>query len=583
MDCCPICNIDLGCVPLEKLRADHNLQDVRAKLFPHKRINVKAPELVTPVVLPAKRKERSLSSLVVSTPRVSTQIGMTGRRSKSIARKASKGSSFIIEKPVSNSTEDQPESSSSPELLNKFTQSLRQNSAAGEPSNQPNSDRGRGNAPDYWEGKVDLWKPLTCLVEAANRSKSSKFSTQGTLAKSEEQLSYENEGLPRKTKNKEQRKKSKVKDEKNYGDHAPPESERPKRFSRIREKARNFGELAPPQAVLDAASAKLDRRTNPIWFSLVASNEVEGDAPPLPQLSASYLRINMGTLEGVVLISLHSSQGWKYTCFFIQKYLKRKLDLTTEAEVDIKCMGQTVIPTLTLNNLVDLWLQTTSTERVSATIGSSAKEFVMFLTVSGLEAPVSVLFSDSTLWLLPWTLLYGYDHGIVVEEVVQVGGTWGKEFGFQISLCLYLRRCLCFDTIRKALDPRTKLEQSNLRPPISPQTTVLRFIYTDELRRTQYSLQTHLRIGFTRMVYIASWDDFVEKSVQLFRADPEKTRYVMKYRHCDGKLVLKVTDDKECIKFKTDQAQDAKKMEKLNNVFFTLMARGPEVRTENRP
>ncbi|KAL0437403.1 UNVERIFIED_CONTAM: E3 ubiquitin protein ligase DRIP2 [Sesamum radiatum] len=340
MDCCPICNIDLGCVPLEKLswvinvyksalnkkvfplgcnsefliRADHNLQDVRAKLFPHKRINVKAPELVTPVVLPAKRKERSLSSLVVSTPRVSTQIGMTGRRSKSIARKASKGSSFIIEKPVSNSIEDQPESSSSQELLNKFTQNLRQHTR--------------------------------------------------TLAKSEEQLSYENEGLPRKTKNKEQRKKSKVKDEKNYGDHAPPESERPKKFSRIREKARNFGELASPQAVLDAASAKLDRRAYPIWFSLVASNEVEGDAPPLPQISASYLRIK----DGNIPVS------------FIQKYLKRKLDLTSEAEVDIKCMGQTVIPTLTLNNLVDLWLQTTSTERVSATIGSSAKEFVMVLS-----------------------------------------------------------------------------------------------------------------------------------------------------------------------------------------------------------
>ncbi|CAK9173795.1 unnamed protein product [Ilex paraguariensis] len=56
-----------------------------------------------------------------------------------------------------------------------------------------------------------------------------------------------------------------------------------------------------------------------------------------------------------------------------------------------------------------------------------------------------------------------------------------------------------------------------------------------------------------------------------------QTRYAMKYRHCDGKLVLKVTDDKECIKFKTDQAQDAKKMEKLNNIFFTLMARGPDV------
>ncbi|KAF6164791.1 hypothetical protein GIB67_002447 [Kingdonia uniflora] len=32
-----------------------------------------------------------------------------------------------------------------------------------------------------------------------------------------------------------------------------------------------------------------------------------------------------------------------------------------------------------------------------------------------------------------------------------------------------------------------------------------------------------------------------------------------------------------CLKFKTDQAQDAKKMEKLNNIFFTLMARGPDV------
>ncbi|KAK7842007.1 signal recognition particle 9 kda protein [Quercus suber] len=47
------------------------------------------------------------------------------------------------------------------------------------------------------------------------------------------------------------------------------------------------------------------------------------------------------------------------------------------------------------------------------------------------------------------------------------------------------------------------------------------------------------------MVYITSWDEFVERSVQLFRADPDSTRYVMKYRHCDGKLVLKVTDNRE--------------------------------------
>ncbi|KAL5123644.1 Signal recognition particle protein [Glycine soja] len=95
----------------------------------------------------------------------------------------------------------------------------------------------------------------------------------------------------------------------------------------------------------------------------------------------------------------------------------------------------------------------------------------------------------------------------------------------------------------------------------------------EELSRNRVSES----VNYNAMVYITSWDEFVERSVQLFRADPDSTRYVMKYRHCDGKLVLKVTDNRQCLKYKTDQAQEAKKMEKLNNIFFTLMARGPEV------
>ena len=61
----------------------------------------------------------------------------------------------------------------------------------------------------------------------------------------------------------------------------------------------------------------------------------------------------------------------------------------------------------------------------------------------------------------------------------------------------------------------------------------------------------------------------------------------MKYRHCDGKLVLKVTDDKtvlplsqlaipshliflprQCLKYKALHAQVLKKVEKLNNLFL---------------
>ncbi|XP_028079540.1 E3 ubiquitin protein ligase DRIP2-like [Camellia sinensis] len=80
-------------------------------------------------------KERSLSSLVVCTPRVSTQTAMTGRRSKAIARKASsvRSSSFPTEKPVKkeeDSVEDHPEGLSSPETLTKLTQNIRGNNAS---------------------------------------------------------------------------------------------------------------------------------------------------------------------------------------------------------------------------------------------------------------------------------------------------------------------------------------------------------------------------------------------------------------------------------------------------------------------
>uniref|UniRef100_A0A7N0RAD8 SRP9 domain-containing protein n=1 Tax=Kalanchoe fedtschenkoi TaxID=63787 RepID=A0A7N0RAD8_KALFE len=47
-----------------------------------------------------------------------------------------------------------------------------------------------------------------------------------------------------------------------------------------------------------------------------------------------------------------------------------------------------------------------------------------------------------------------------------------------------------------------------------------------------------------------------------------QTRYQTKYRRCDGKLVLKVTDNKECLKYKTNQAQDLKKLEKTRRYSF---------------
>ncbi|KAK4560263.1 hypothetical protein RGQ29_009157 [Quercus rubra] len=368
LECCPICNTDLGCVPLEKLRPDHSLQDVRAKIFPSKRRKVNAPEVVPSTTLPARRKERSLSSLVVNTPRVSTQVTMTGRRSRAVARKAAalQGSRFSIEKLVKkeeDSVRDHPDSSSSPETSNKFPQNTRQSSSPGEPS-QSTPSKETENGAEPWDAKLDLWKPLNCLVEVANRTKSFKSNSQGSDAKLEA-AQTNTEGQGRKTKSKEMKFRSKVEVEKNITDPVSSELGKPKILRRVRRKRKSaFGESEiSPQAVLEAAGGKHERRFGPVWFSLVASEDQEGNAP-LPQIPACYLRLK----DGNIPVS------------FIQKYLMRKLNLTSEAEVEIKCMGQPVVPTLQLYNLVDLWLQTASrSERVPASIGSSAKDFVMVL------------------------------------------------------------------------------------------------------------------------------------------------------------------------------------------------------------
>ncbi|XP_062144031.1 E3 ubiquitin protein ligase DRIP2-like [Alnus glutinosa] len=388
VDCCPVCNIDLGCLPVEKLRPDHNLQDIRAKIFPLKRRKVEAPEVTPTNSLPVKRKERSLSSLVVSTPKVPMQTGLTGRRTKAARKSAAiRGCSFAVEEPAKkeDSAEDHPLSSSSHDSQSKSTRIKRQDFSVAEPSNEQRPNEDRENDVEVTEGKADLWTPLNCLVEAANRTKSSKLHSQGlSLAKSEQHNTHDNEVyMPEikvraesfrapesevympKSKRKELGHKKKVQDE-NNGTTVLPGPVKRRRFRAAgRKSAAASGELHPSaQVMLDAAGSKRNRRNSPIWFSLVASEDRKADVS-LPQISACFLRIKDG----------------KMPVSFIQKYLVKKLDLTSEAEVEIMCRGQPVVPSLQLQNLVDLWFRTASTsKKVPASVGSSAKDFVMVLS-----------------------------------------------------------------------------------------------------------------------------------------------------------------------------------------------------------
>lgn len=69
------------------------------------------------------------------------------------------------------------------------------------------------------------------------------------------------------------------------------------------------------------------------------------------------------------------------------------------------------------------------------------------------------------------------------------------------------------------------------------------------------------------MVLIESIDSFLEQAEALYKQNPLKARYVIKYTHSKGKLVLKVTDDRSTVQFKTDQQTDLKKVGLLCGAF----------------
>ncbi|XP_014514667.1 E3 ubiquitin protein ligase DRIP2 isoform X1 [Vigna radiata var. radiata] len=372
MDCCPVCNIDLGCLPVEKLRPDHNLQDIRAKVFPFKRKKIKAQEVLSSISLPTKRKERSLSSLVVSAPKVSMQPGFTGKRTKTSTRKAAaalRGCSFLLEESIKKE-ETNGEDNMDPSMA--------------EPSKKHKPNEDKENSVEHGEGKVDLWTPLNCLVEAANRTKSSRSNSQAIpLAKLESPFTpHGGQNIPEittktdlpasvhselnipKSKNKDTGHKTILGDDKDANSlpSGPVKRRRLRPAGQKRVAASEMSSSSP--APLNATGSKCNRKNSPIWFSLVASEDQKGDIP-LPQISACYLRIK----DGTVPVS------------FIQKYLVKKLNLSSEAEVEIMCRGQAVLPSLQLHNLVDLWFRTASTsKRIPASVGSSAKDFVMVLS-----------------------------------------------------------------------------------------------------------------------------------------------------------------------------------------------------------
>nr|CAG8546270.1 9315_t:CDS:10 [Entrophospora candida] len=73
------------------------------------------------------------------------------------------------------------------------------------------------------------------------------------------------------------------------------------------------------------------------------------------------------------------------------------------------------------------------------------------------------------------------------------------------------------------------------------------------------------------MTYITDWNEFQTGVEELYLNSPKETRYLVSWKHSQASLVLKVTDNFRVLKYKTDQAVDLKKFEKLNKSLMCKM------------
>lgn len=447
---CPVCDKDLGCYPLDRLRADHTLQDLRDKIFPHEEKGVrekifpregksaKAPESVPlpSFLLPSnsKKKERSVSSLGSSSTQLSSHSCLVERRAKTAAKKflaeqesalnafelekksagkkqgrlneveilegspknLSRAKSSARKKPISreyipSTSQPQPQQVAEDSKTDQQHCQLESENVTSEIENPKASlDLNQQEVPNEtseknaasWKGKDLLWEPLHFLMEAAQKAKSmgaNNVQENATIAVPVESCnndsnptkimaaSDQNEATPVqsdpiKTKGlriKQQRRVKFSQDLNFPAEPVPAVSSNP-----VPAVSRSPVPAVSSSPVPAVSSSQSNERITPIWFSLVASEEKDVRAR-LPQMPSCYLRVKDVNLP----------------VSFIKKYIMKKLDLASEAEVEISLKGKPLSSSLQLKQVAEMWLETVpKSETIHSFVGDSAREFVMVLS-----------------------------------------------------------------------------------------------------------------------------------------------------------------------------------------------------------
>lgn len=75
------------------------------------------------------------------------------------------------------------------------------------------------------------------------------------------------------------------------------------------------------------------------------------------------------------------------------------------------------------------------------------------------------------------------------------------------------------------------------------------------------------------MPFVTNWDEFNDRTSALYQNDPVRFRITMKYRHNDGKLVLKVTDDKKVYQYLVEQPKEVKNVDRFLSTYMRTFCR----------
>ena len=93
-----------------------------------------------------------------------------------------------------------------------------------------------------------------------------------------------------------------------------------------------------------------------------------------------------------------------------------------------------------------------------------------------------------------------------------------------------------------------------------------------------FFLSGHRELTFQRtVVYIVLFEDYLQACARLYNESKGKCRFVVKYRDADGQVVLKLTDDTLCFKFKSTQRSAVQQVAKINALLLTAMTSGAPI------